>query len=75
MKITGAKAPDNIVLQLLIYDRLTQLVWMNSEDGRHNRNRPLSLYKQLMKDKGPEIMSFDSGEDFDAAYAAAVGRR
>lgn len=75
MKITGAKIPDNITLQVLIYDRLTQLVWMNSEDGRKNRNRPQRLYDLLTKDPKPRIMSFDSGEDFDRAYAEAVGRR
>ena len=75
MKITGAKIPDNILIQALIFDRLSQLVWMNSEDGRKNRNRPPRLYDLLTKDPKPKIMSFDSGEDFDRAYAEAVGRR
>ena len=76
MKITGAKVPDNIAILSLIYDRLTQWNWANSEDGRHNRNRPASLYEQLTSEpKKSEIMAFDSGEDFDAAYAAAAGRR
>ena len=75
MKITGAKVPDNIAILSLIYDRLTQWNWANSEDGRHNRNRPKSLYEQLTKETEPDVMSFDSGCDFDAAYAAAAGRR
>jgi len=75
MKMTGQRYPDNILIQALVFDRLSQLVWMNSEDGRRNRNRPASLYEQLTKEPKPKIMSFDSGEDFDRAYAEAVGRR
>lgn len=76
MKMTGQRYPDNILIQALVFDRLTQLVWMNSEDGRRNRNRPASLYEQLTKEpKKEEIMVFDSGEEFDRAYAAAAGRR
>lgn len=75
MKITGAKIPDSILIQALIFDRLSQLVWMNSEDGRRNRNRPPSLYDLLTKKPKPKIMSFDNGADFDRAYAEAVGRR
>lgn len=76
MKMTGQRYPDNILIQALVFDRLSQLVWMNSEDGRKNRNRPASLYEQLTKEpKKEEIMVFDSGEEFDRAYAAAAGRR
>ena len=75
MKMTGQRFPDNIIILALIFDRLSQLVWMNSEDGRHNRNRPVSLYDKLTSEpKKEEIMVFDSGEEFDRAYAAAAGR-
>lgn len=76
MKITGAKLPDNITLLAVIYDRLSQLVWMNSEDGHKNRNRPQSLYERLTSDpESSDIMAFDTPEEFERAYAAAVGRR
>lgn len=75
MAMTGAKVPDDIAILSIIYDRLTQWVWMNSEDGRRNRNRPASLYEQLTKDHEPELEVFDSGEEFDRAYAAVIGRR
>ena len=76
MKLTGAKIPDYISLLAVIYDRITQLVWMNSEDGHKNRNRPASLYEQLTRDpEESENLSFDTPEEFEKAYAAAVGRR
>lgn len=48
-----------------IIDALNMLVWMQSEDAKHNRNRPKSVV-QAMKDavKPRDIVSFDSGEAF-----------
>ena len=53
-----------------ISDRIGQLVWMNSEDGRKNINRPDSILDILLgKEKKEErkIRSFDSGAEFEAA--------
>lgn len=76
MKMTGAKIPDDITLLAAIYDRLTELAWMQTADGHKNINRPVRLYDRLTKeDEEPEIMAFDSGSEFDRAYAAAIGGR
>lgn len=75
MALTGTKVSDEIALLAIIYDRLTQWVWMNSEDGKNKVNRPESLYEHLTREYDPEIIAFDSGEEFDRAWAEAVGGR
>lgn len=46
-------------------DRLNDLVWMRTEDGQKNRNRPASVAEALMvRQKEPEQTVFETGEDF-----------
>ena len=63
-------------LLALIYDRLTRLTWMLSEDGRKRINVPSSLYEALTaKDETAEknVIAFESGDDFDAAFKQKTG--
>ncbi len=68
--LNDVKFPLQSMLLAGISDRIGQLVWMNSEDGRKNINRPDSILDILLgKEKKEErkIRSFDSGAEFEAA--------
>lgn len=64
MKMSEQKI--NFVESMLahITDRLSILIWQNTEDGHHNRNFPKSIYEQLTADVSDEIMGFKSGAEF-----------
>lgn len=65
MSLTGMKIPVETTIQAMIYDAVSMILWMNSDDGRRNRNRPKSLVKTLMEDPEPkEFQTFSSGAEF-----------
>ena len=54
-------------------DRLSMLVWMNSEDCKNGINRPSSLLDKLLNiETESDVVSFDSGEEFDNYYKTLV---
>ena len=54
-------------LLAVIADKLAMLVWLNSEDGRNNTNRPRSILAALSGgDRENEVLSFDTPEEFEA---------
>lgn len=65
-----AKVPINTQQMILasILDRVSLLLWAQTEDGRHNRNKPQSVVSVLMGDSSESnTASFANGEDFEAA--------
>lgn len=65
MLMSGQKVNTEILLMASIVDRLSVLVWQNTEDARKNRNKPKSILEMLeSSDKESETISFTSGEDF-----------
>lgn len=74
MEINGAKAPTNTLIMALIFDKLNQWVWLNSKEGQKGHNPPPSLVEKLTSEpKQSKIQSYDSGDDFDAAYQRIIG--
>ena len=71
------KADEKTLLLGCTVDALNTLVWFQSEDGVKNTNRPVSVIKALLgvkEEKGnEEILSFDSGEDFEKAKRRILG--
>lgn len=67
-KIGNIKLTLSQSLQALIVDKLSVLIWQNTEDGHKGRNYPESLYKALTEEKKDELKVFDSIEDFDEWY-------
>lgn len=67
MKLSGLKVGIETMLLAAAADRLGMLVWMQSEDGRKNRNRPKSILNALINDEKKEndIMAFSSIEEFE----------
>lgn len=75
-KMQGAAAKIDTLLLAAAVDRLSLLVWAQTEDGHKGRNRPKSILETLTKPdvKAPEgdIMQFDSPEDFQRAREGAM---
>ncbi len=66
MKLSGAKAPSEIILLASIIDRLSVLVWMQTKDAQKGRNRPKSLL-DIMYPKETNNTVYRTGEDFEKA--------
>ena len=66
MKLSGAKAPSEIILLASIIDRLSVLVWMQTKDAQKGRNRPKSLMISLFP-KETKATVYKTGEDFEKA--------
>ena len=67
MKISGQVAPIERLLLAGISDRLSTLVWFQTEDGQKGKNRPTMLADLLTNNNAKsekEVITFDSGEDF-----------
>lgn len=73
-KMCGYKAKWPDIVQAMIADRLAILQWFQTEDGHKGVNRPQLLAPMLLgqsdqsEDKEKEYITFDSGEDFLAAW-------
>lgn len=68
MKMNDLRFSLQDTLLALTADRLSQLVWMNSEDGRQGINRPKSILMGLLGEvEEKENLSFDTPEEFEEA--------
>ena len=75
MRLSGISVPRRDLLLAAAVDRLSLLVWSMSEDAKRGTNRPNSLVAALMGEAegSSDVMTFDSPDDFKAAWAAATG--
>ncbi|WP_229782598.1 DUF5361 domain-containing protein [Oceanobacillus indicireducens] len=67
MKLSGQLVPMDTLLLAGISDKLSMLVWFQTEDGQKGKNRPTSLINLLTNSKEEskkDVVVFDSGEDF-----------
>lgn len=64
MKLSGAKAPTEVLLLAAAVDRLSLLVWAQTKDAEKGRNRPKSIL-DAMNPKESGNISYASGEDFE----------
>ena len=60
-----------------ILDRLSILVWFNTEDGRKGVNRPVMITDKLYKSDDDrnesDIMAFDTPEEYESYRNAILG--
>lgn len=63
MLLNDAPASTEIMLMAAIVDRLSLLVWFNTEDGEKGRNKPKSVLETITP-KESKVSVFESGEDF-----------
>lgn len=69
---TGAKLTLMESMAAMALDAVNLLCWMRSEDARHNRNRPNSVYANLTADHSQDL-SGETIEEFDRWYAEKMG--
>jgi hypothetical protein len=76
MKIAGVQADQETLLLAAAVDRLSLLVWAKTKDGMNGRNKPDSIYEQMIRrpeeEKKDETIAFDNAEAFRAAWQKAV---
>lgn len=74
-RLSGVSVPRKDLLIAAAVDRLSLLVWGMSEDAKRGTNRPKSLVAALMGETegSSDVMTFESPDDFEAAWAAATG--
>lgn len=66
MKLTEATVDIDTMLLASIVDRVSMLVWMQSDDGRKNQNRPPSITNTLIESAKPkQYAEFRTAEDFE----------
>ena len=75
LKIADSKVDSEQMFLAAIVDRLSMLIWMQSEDGRNNTNRPKSILADLLgTENKTQYDTFQSGEDFHKAWNDNIKR-
>lgn len=57
-----------VMLQALSFDVLNMIFWTKTKDAQKGRNKPKSLFKELMgleKKQSDDLMSFRTPEEFE----------
>ena len=75
MAISGAKIPTSMAIQAAIMDRLSLLLWIQTENGAKGRNRPKSLLNELTSEKQEnQVDAFTSGDEFMRMWSMLAGK-
>lgn len=76
-KLSGAQCSVETMLLALIADKLSYLVWFQTDDARKNRNRPDSIFLSLVGTQGQksdsDVMTFRNGNEFETAWKKITG--
>lgn len=76
MHLSGSKLMPSDMLLAAMVDRLSLLLWMLSAEGKTGENRPKSILSILLgEETEKDVVSFESGNDFDAAWNRIAGVR
>lgn len=74
MHLTGAKIPRSDLLLAAAVDRLSLLLWINSEDGRNGVNRPPSVLGSIFGNESADnVEAFETADAFEAEWARITG--
>ena len=77
MELSGVKYTEQDIIQAKIADTLALLLWAKTEDGAHNRNRPLMLTDVMFEKEKQESFDhdvFNSPEEFLEAHRKAINK-
>lgn len=76
--INNIQISDTVALLAAAVDRLSILIWQQTKDGAKNRHRPPSIledmYNRLSGDESIDVISFDTGEEFEKARKEMIER-
>lgn len=75
MHLIGAKITRSDLLMAAAVDRLSLLLWINSEDGKHGTNRPPSLLNSILgtDHNDNSVETFETAEDYETAWTQITG--
>lgn len=74
MKMSGTKVANLELFTAAIVDRLSMLVWFQTEDAGKGFNRPLSLVELLIGDTTEnDIQPFFAKEEFEKEWSERTG--
>lgn len=74
MHLIGAKVPRKDLLLAAIVDRLSLLVWFNTEDGRNGVNRPPSVLGSIFGNESADnVEAFETADAYEAEWARITG--
>lgn len=68
MMMAGSRHTAKELLLAGIADRLSVLIWQNTEDGRKGRNKPQMIVEQMTQHKTESnVVAYNSIEEYEAA--------
>ena len=76
MKASEQLVSIDTLLLAGISDRLSTLIWFQTKDGQKGKNRPQPITDMLTvkkKKKDDEVVTFNSGEDFENLRSSLIG--
>lgn len=76
MRLSGRLTPTETLLLAAALDRLSTLVWFQTEDGQAGTNRPKSLVAALMgetQETKHNVQSYETPEEFEQAWQKITG--
>lgn len=74
MKITNRSANTDTILFASMVDKLALLLWKDSVDGQHNRNRPKSIVDEILNiNEEKEFNVYTSIDEFEDARKRILG--
>jgi len=75
--MAGLKIPIDLLMSANILDRLSLLVWAQTEDGQKGKNRPKSFAEMLLdidRSESNNYKTFRSAEDFEKERQKLLGK-
>ena len=76
MKLSGQTVTQETLLLAGILDRLSTLVWFQTEDGQKGKNRPkriIDLFLNTNNRSDKDVVVYHSGKEFDKARKKLLG--
>lgn len=76
MRLEERAVPVEQLLMAAVLDRLSMLVWFQTEDGEKGINRPKSMAEILLGDAqevGGDVQSFETTEEFEQQWQRVTG--
>ncbi len=69
----GVKLTLEQSLSAMMLDTANMILWTRSEDAKHNRNRPNSVYERLTAEPDENELEGETIEEFDRWYSEKMG--
>jgi hypothetical protein len=70
IRLSGMACDFETYLLACLYDKVSVLIWLQTDDGAKGRNRPKPISDIVAgtKQREKEVVGFASGKDFDKAW-------